>query len=503
VTRPIPGELAVPAVVGMVALTAATARGLYVSPDSVFYVGTARHLLDGAGFRPPPGLQALGHFPPLFTLVIAAVARLGLDPLDAARVVNIAVLGATVVVVGLVLRARTGSTTAALVGATLTVAAVDVLTFSGGALSEPLFVVLAVAAMVALASHLDSRRTIVLVVAAALVALAVLTRYVGVALVVAGLGVLIRQGRARRAHGVVDAALFGVIALAPLVAWLAWAGRSGGADERTVAFHLLDGAYLGQAARPLSRWVVPWPGPPVGPVLALALVTAAVLARRRIRPEPSRPVSPALRHLPELLVAFAVCYLGVLVADRVLVDASGRLDARFLMPLHVVAILLIAPWVHARRARSGVVVAAGILVLAQVVAGVAWTVGGVADRSITRRGYSAAAWRHSAVVARAGAEDPALPVYTNGYDALFLLTRRGGTPIPAEKDYITGRPNPRFQEELAAMRADLARTGGLLVYFDAVTARRSFLPSRRDLERALPLQVVAADEVGTAYRLHP
>jgi hypothetical protein len=493
--------LAVPAVAGMVAVTAATAKGLYVSPDSVFYVGAARNIVDGAGFRPPPGLQALGHFPPLFTLVVATVARLGLDPLDAARVVNIAVLGMTVLLVGLVLRASTGSKAAALVGATLTAAAVDVLTFSGAALSEPLFALLAVGGLVALAAHLDTRRTPALVAAAALVALAVLTRYVGVALVVAGAGVLVWRGRERRLHGIGDAAVFGAIALAPVAAWLAWAGRAGGADERTLAFHLFGGAYLGQAPRPVARWVVPWPGPPAGPLLALALVAAAFLLLRQAPPDTNGRDPIALRQLPALLGAFAVSYLAVLVADRVLIDATGRLDARFLMPLHVVAVLLAVPWVWARRERAGVAVAVGILVLAQAAAGVAWAAGGLTDTGISRRGYSAAAWRRSTVVARAGAEDPALPVYTNGFDALFLLTGRAGTPIPAEKDYLTGRPNPRYRQELAAMGADLQRTGGLLVYFDAVTARRSFLPSRAELERALPLDVEVADQVGTVYRV--
>ncbi|MDQ6727171.1 MAG: glycosyltransferase family 39 protein [Actinomycetota bacterium] len=493
-----------PAIAGMVALTAATTRGLYVSPDSVFYVGTARNLLDGVGFRPPPGLQALGHFPPMFTLVIAAVARLGVDPLGAARLVNIAVLGATVILVGLVLQALTGSPLAALVGAAVTAMAVDVLTFSGSALSEPLFVVLAVGGLVVLAAYLDSRRTAVLVGAAALVALAVLTRYVGVALVVTAVGALVWRGRERRLHGMVDAALFAAIALAPVAAWLAWAGRRGPADERTVAFHLFDRAYLGQAPRPLARWVVPWPGPPVGPVLALVLVVAAVVVLGRPRSAGvDGSASRSLRHLPLLLGAFAVSYLVVLVADRVLIDASGRLDARFLMPLHVVGILLAVPWVWARRGRTGVTAVAGVVVLAQLTAGTAWAAGGVTDTSISRRGYTAAAWRRSAVVARlapSGLEAPAV-VYSNGFDAVFFLTGRVVDPIPAEKDYLTGRPNLRFPEELAAMGADLSRTGGLLVYFDAITARRSFLPSRQELERALPLEVVATDQVGTIYRI--
>lgn len=493
-----------PAVAGMAALVAATDKGLYVSPDSVFYVGTARNLLDGVGFRPPPGLPALGHFPPLFTLVIAAVGRLGVDPLDAARVVNVAVLGATVFLVGMVLRSLTGSVAAAVVGAALTAAAVDVLTFSAAALSEPLFVLLALAGLVALAAHLDRPRPVLLLAAAGSVALAVLTRYVGVALVVTGVGVLLWRGRDRSWHGVVDAATFGAVALAPALVWLAWAGRAAGvagAGERTVAFHPFGAAYLAQAPRPLARWIIAWPGPPAGPVLALVLAAAAVAFVRRRGGGALGTVPSAPGSLPLVLGVFSASYLAVLVANRVLIDATGRLDARFLMPLHVVALLAVVPVVYRLRSRRGVVIAAWALVLSQVAGGLVWAAEGLTDESIPRRGYTARAWRDSALVSLVATADPALPVYTNGFDVLFLLTGRAGRPIPAAKDYLTDRTNTRFPFELAAMGADLERTGGLLVYFDALTARRSFLPSRQELERALPLDVVATDAVGRIYRV--
>jgi len=482
--------------VAMAAVTAATGKGLYVSPDSVFYVGSARNLLGGSGLRSPPGLQPLGHFPPLFSLVLAAVGRTGLDPLDAARVVNVVVMGATVLLVGLVLRALTGSLPAALIGATLTAAAVDVLTFSAAALSEPLFVLLALAGLIVLSVYLDRRRPAALVAASALVSLAVLTRYVGVALIVAGIALLLWRGTERRWHGAVDGALFAAIALVPALGWLAWAGRVGGSGGRDVALHLFGAGYLAQAPRPLARWVVPGLGSPMGPVVALAVVVAAVAFARRHAPFLRRT-----SELPALLAVFAVVYLAVLVANRALIDATGRLDARFLMPLHVVAILLAVPAVYRLRAERVVAIAAGALVVAQVVGGLVWVASGLTDDGTRRRGYTARAWRESSIVAQVSLVDPAERVYSNGFDVIFFLTGRVVHPIPVEKDYLTDRPNPRFSQEIATMRADLEGTGGLLVYFDAVTARRSYLPSRVELERALPLEVVATDAVGTVYRL--
>ena len=478
-----PALLGLPPLVGLVAVVAATGKGLYTSPDAVFYVGTARNWLDGRGFTPPPGLQDVEHFPPLFTVVLAGLGRLGLDPLDGARLVNAVAFAGIVLLVGLVVRARTGSVPAALVASVLTLAAVDLLTFAGSALSEPLFILLALSGLVVLSAHLDRPRAALLAGASALAGAAFLTRYAGVALVVAGVAALLWRRRW------LDAAIFGGAASLPVALFLLLA--DGGESRRTVALHLPGGEYLGQAARPFSRWLGPWPKPPAGLLLALALVVGGVVLLRRVPAK--RPAGwPAL---PWLLAAFTVAYLAVLVANRSLIDASGRLDARFLVPLHMVAILLVVPALYRRTLPAPALALAGVLILAQVVDATSWTVGGLTDDSVSRRGYTAAAWEESSIVAQLAAAD--VPVYTNGFDLLFLLTGRSALPIPSVIDHLTGDPNPHFDEELAAMRA----SGGVVAYFHALTFRRSFLPTRAELELLLPLEVVTQDSLGTLYRL--
>ncbi len=482
--------LAVPPLAGLVAVVAATAKGLYVSPDGVFYVGTARNWVAGRGLTPPPGLPSLDHFPPLFTVVLAAVGRLGMDPLTAARVVNTAAFAAVVALVGLVVLRQTGSVGAGVVASVMTVAAVDVLTLSASALSEPLFILLAVAGLVALAASLDRGSVGLLVTAGALVAAAFLTRYAGVALVVACVGVLLWRRRW------VPGAAFAAATVAPVALWLAWAGGRGSSD-RSLALHLFGAEYLGQAARPLSRWFVPWPPPPVGLVLAAAVVAGAVVLVRREGGVPTAP--PSAR--PGVLATFTVVYLAVLLADRALTDATGRLDARFLAPLHVVAIVLVVPALYRRRLPAAAVALAGLLVVAQLADAVSWTVGGLTDDGVGRRGYTAAAWKRSPVMAQIAGTAGQTPVYSNAFDAIEFLTGEPARPVPAKVEYLTGRVNPAYQDELAAMRSALAGTGGYLAWFDAATFRRSFLPSRAELEAALPLQVVARDDVGTLYRL--
>lgn len=461
--------LALPPLAAVVAVVLATGKGLYVSPDAVFYVGTARNWLDGRGFTPPAGVPPLEHFPPGFTVVLAVVGKLGLDPLTGARVVNALALGAIVLLAGLVVRSRTGSVPAGLVASVLAAAAVDLLALSGSALSEPLFILLALGGLVALAAYLDQPRPALLAGASALVAAAFLTRYVGIALVVAGVAGLLWRRRW------LAAGVFGAATVAPVALWLL--GVGGAASDRSVAFHMFGADYLGQAVGPLARWVVPWPAPPAGFVLAVLIVAAGVVVAQRLATTP----------LTWLLVAFTGVYLVVLFANRVFTDASGRLDGRFLSPLHVVAIVLAVPALH--RLKAPALYAAGVLVAAQVAGAVSWTAGGLSDDSIRRRGYTAAALQESSVMA--GLQEP---LYSNAPDAVVFVTGRPALAIPAEKDYLTGEANPRYAEELADLR-------GYIAYFDAITFKRSFQPSRAELEAALPLEVIAQDQFGTLYRI--
>jgi hypothetical protein len=484
--------LGLPAVIGTVALLVVARKGVYASPDSAFYVGTARNLLDGHGLTAPPGSPPLSHFPPLFPLLLAAVAWVTrLDPLDAAGLVNAVLLGATAFLVAVVVRRRSGSVTLGVVASVAVVVAVDLLVYFGSALSEPLFVVLVLGAMVALAAAVeDQNRRWAWVGAAVLTAGACLTRYVGVALVMAAVVVLVVDGGRRWGR----AAAFAAASLAPLAVWLAAAGRG----NRPVTVHLFGADYWTDGVRSLSRWVlppfVPWPVRGA----ALALAVAGVVGLARSAPHP--PVTEPARGRPDpfglLLVVFSAAYLVVLVIDRILLDATGRLDLRFLTVLHVVAIVGLVPWLHrtvgGRARAAATVVGLALITLHGVQAG-SWVVAGLSDTDLGRRGLTAAAWRDSPVMAAIEALPPDVTVYSNAPEAIFLHTGRATSALPAVTDYLSGRMRPSYEAELAAMEDRLVRDGAVVVWFRPYAFRRQFLAPVDHLD----VEPVLQDEVAT------
>jgi hypothetical protein len=124
----------------------------------------------------------------------------------------------------------------------------------------------------------------------------------------------------------------------------------------------------------------------------------------------------------------------------------------------------------------------------------------VRDRAVRPGGFVAPAWNASEVIDQVRALPPTRPVYSNAVDALYFHTGRVAMPVPEKRVLLTGKPNPGYDAELAAM-ADGLRGGGMLAYFTAQPARRVFLPSADELAGELRLNPIVRDRVGVAYRM--
>lgn len=481
-----------------------TRNGAYLSADGLAYVGTARGLADGQGYTSPPGSPPVGNFPPLFSLVLASVGLFGPDPLTVARFVNPVVFGLLVLVVGLAAHRLAGSLPLAVAAQLLVLAGADFLAYATSALSEPLFLLLSLLALAAVAGFLSLRRRRLLLAAALLAAAACLTRYVGVAVIAAGAAglVVLSDRRLRRAWR--SAFAFAAVAVAPLLGWLAWVqSREGRAVNREAVYHPPDSEYVVGGLRNASAWIttdtLSWP---VRGLVAAVVVAAIAWAVRRA---PARDAVLRDQRRAAALVGLAVlAYLGALVVDRFLFDVTGRLDDRFLLAVHLGAVLL-GVWAlrqvdlsRGHLVRLGVSAVVGI----QVANGALWVYDAVDDPASRPGGFAAPAWQASEVIDQVRALPAGAPVYTNQADAVWFHTGRTALPIPEERALLTGERNQSYGVELLAM-ADALSRGGLLVYFTATPARTVFLPTPAELEEAVALARIVTDEVGIAYTLSP
>lgn len=268
------------------ALVRTASYGAAINADGVNYLGAAENLLAGDGLITHRGMPLL-LWPPFFPMLTAFIGFLGIEPLEAGRLLNAAAFGLIVLVAGLwfrsVLRSRlvvAGAVVAVLVALPLNERAASFTT-------ETLFALLTLATLIQLDAFLKGRDER-LIPAALFAALAALTRYAGLPLLIVGaLLPLLRRdlplaGRLKRSL------LFGAVSALPLALTLArnrlvsgtWTGERGFATNQTVADSLTEIDAVVNAWLPLPDWPAgfPWPG-----VCLVLLATVAVLALARGR----------------------------------------------------------------------------------------------------------------------------------------------------------------------------------------------------------------------------
>jgi hypothetical protein len=449
-----------------------------LDPDAMSYLGAAESFASKLEYRVPSAgwLSAdttapLAHFPPGYSTALAIPVRLGMAPMQAARLVQ--ALAAAVTVGTLVL--LVGGATTPLAGILLAVALFvmpAMYEVHVSVLSEPLF--LACVALTLAAMTLAPDRPLRMGLAAAVGAL---TRYAGLSLAgAAALWQLARPGplalRRRRAIAAV---------LPALVLQSAWVIRThlvaGSSAIRRIGVYGDLAPTLHEARDTARDWIVPAPeawGPiPWRGRFALALGVLVVLlagsaARRARGMSLARRADDRLERAPvdawRLLRASAlllVCYLAMVAASRLLADAHIPFDERIMSPALMLATVIVATtlglWWRGGRGVYGV--AARIALAAALIAWYAASAGVTyAQASYVQSwgsDFAAAQWQRSALLEWARTKGASAPLYTNWPAAVYFHLHRSARELP-----VVGDPR-----ELAQLADTVRAHGGRVLAF--------------------------------------
>lgn len=200
-------------------LAATSVYGAGAGSDESMYLSIAEGLAEGRGFVSFYGYTT-AHWPPLFPALLALGSLAGIEPLAGARFVNAAAFGATVFIFGRFLDSKCGSRMSVLAGTAAVLASPLLTDMSSQALSDPLFLLFALLALV----HIDRLQreggVRALVLSGVFSALCVSTRYMGVSVLATGAVVILlwTPGRPAARLGAVCAYL--ALSVPPLAAWL-------------------------------------------------------------------------------------------------------------------------------------------------------------------------------------------------------------------------------------------------------------------------------------------
>jgi hypothetical protein len=324
-----------------------------------------------------------------------------------------------------------------------------------------------------------------------------------------------------------DALTFGLIACAPMALWAVRNMRAaaGGMTDREFSFHPVRLRQLVAGPSTVSSWLL------LGNVrteyriicfvfeIVVASLVVIYFFRRsrhaRVKSDHTNGAATGAANMgegrssssfPRIFTVFIGSTVAFLIFTAFFIDADTVLDRRALVPVHVAAIVLVSglAWraVYSFREARSIQIA--------FVAFVIMLIGSYSIRSAKwflqarqdGQGYASRTWKESATIARIRNTPAGVPVYSNGYDAIYYLTGRRAIYVPEKVIHGTGRANQSYAAEVESMRKALGERKGFLVYFNTLP-ERWFLPSESDLTSQVPLAKVLTSPDGSIYEVSP
>lgn len=454
------------AAVAVTLATAASWRGPGLTTDSVGYLSTGVNIAQADGLIMLSD-QPLTIFPPGVPLIAAAGHASGLGAEAALRITSIASFGAIVLLGARLLRRVTPHAAVRLGATALLAVSPALLGVSKMAWSEPPFIVVTIAFLMALARASD-RRDLTwrdVAVLTSLCWIAFMLRYVGMALTaVAGLA-LLASVRPLGLRALARIAAFGLLSASAPIAWM-------------LRNHAADGTFLGhrspsqdsvrdvavRTAATLGEWLVPAPAlstrtlAVIGSAGAGVVLAGLAVAVWRPAGQSSEagtgspdPASPTLT-LTLCCALFCTVYIGYLSVAS-LSTSFEPTNSRYLSPAFLPAVAVAAVGATALlRLRPSA--AAHRLLLAALVILLASQTGAslrdARDGAADGIGFNSLGWRRSALseVASGIIESADHPVvYSNSPSGLWAGTRIQPVHWAPRDTGFRGVPTPRELDE--------------------------------------------------------
>ncbi len=505
---------------GCLIILYATAQwGIGAGSDSLIYLDTAQHLLRGEGFTTSimGTRKPFTHFPPLYPLLLAGGSLVsGETPFVVARWVSVGSFALLLGTIAWVMRRMTnGAVWIPIITLAVLILSPQIILIQTLAFTEPIFLVFTLATFFLLAHYREQEQPLWLVLAGIASALALLTRYVGITVLLAvGIELLFLGNSRSFRKRLGDTILYMALASVPMAVWV---GRNmlvaDTAANRQLTFHPPGYQHFQEFLYPLVTWVSPastnYPIPFAVRMLLTALFIGAGIAiwyRNR-----HQTISPQFNLLEffqkypfaRILGVFVATYLGFLLFSISFIDFLTPLDYRILMPAIMMIFLLVMLLLHDKMVQQppSARVKLGLATIL-VVFGVFYAQGTYATiRRLHDHGvlYSGREWQESALLQELAHLPPDTPLYTNAPDITRFVIGRTPDILPFKFNPNSLIPNATYPNEMATMRAAVVQRGAMIAYFPSLVLSRDHMPTPEELQADIPLVPVVTVADGVLY----
>lgn len=514
------------AAIGITVYLYSTYLGAGVSPDSTRYITAATSLNNGIGLQilaPNGGFEPLTLWAPFYAIVLSVFGWLGVDIYSAARVWNALMLGANVLLVGVMItRFTQESWIAPLIGSSVLLISVDVVSVHAWVWTEPTAIFLGFLGLLLLDFFLVDNKIGFLITSAICLGLALVTRYAAFTFVAAGILALItyhREGRLGRKIAVSGG--FIILSVIPMLVWIYRnLSLTGSSISRTLRLNGDAVEQLEVGLFVVSDWILP--GRISGEIrewisvlfLISWLIAAIIYGKTRLISGKKTSQTVRVSYLSHILVIFVLCYSFMLIVGKFFLEPSFPINSRvFTLPYIAIVIVCVGMAYEAlrkvrwrtrervngeRRCWEYFIFVFLILIVMwagfQIVHMVKW----VEDANQDSKGYASQAWRASPEINFIRDLPKGTLIYSNGSDAILFLTGRATKLLPGEVEDAHS-PSDAELISIENLESDLRSQSGYIVYFREINWRRTL--SERQLHQLIELDSIFGTESGSIFTL--
>ncbi len=460
-----------------------TPYGISVGHDSLFYIDAATNLVEGNGYYWTGSggeLKPLSHFPPGYPALLALPLSIGMEKIQATRLIAAFMTGANYFAISFILY-RFSKNVFLSLPVSLAILSTPVLVeqyFS--AMSESMFFFLMLLGLYGVVEYSANRKKSMLVIAACSIAIAPLTRYIGTSLLLASVLGLFFYVEGNFKQKLIHSAVFGLLTGLPLSLWIFRNWRlTGTSTNRTFLVHLVDVDTLKSLLIVIFNWV------PVGffsrwveSILLIAFVVGVFsysLWRIFRRPEHQNRIYK----LVVLLMVFVGIYLAQLMVSLSFFDASTRINNRILSPVYLSFALIIFLMANSTdRRKTNMWLTVGLLafllplpyprMLDQSIG----TISSVQDEGA---GFASTGWRESELISFIQTRESNPVIISNQAMAVHFLTENPAIQVPERWDPVKDQERTDYQSELDLVLSKSSLPNAYVVLF-----RQSDLSIERD-----------------------
>ena len=482
-----------------------------VTPDSLVYLSAADRLVQGKGLTPigyhyspsVPSGRPLISFPPAYPLLLVSTSLFTSNSLVGAKYIHSFLFAANVFLLGLIVYISSRSIWPALCAMALFQTSFPLLSIFTMARSEPLFMMFLLSTLLGLVFFIRKPRLWLLLVCGSTAAVAVMTRYAAITVLLPLVMTILLQNVSWREH-LKRALLLTGVALLPLIAWVIHnrlvAGSSAG---RAFAFHLIGIVDVKIFVNSLMLLLTPYGLPNLVKVLIITIAAVVVVGASWVGLRSNTNTENCcIRFFSAVMVATYVIFLA---AYNSLANPAVDLGPRVALPVYVFGMILVFSLVESENAVGKrrillwcITLSSLVLFLANVRPAAYW----MSHRHREGEGFTSRAWRDSETVKFVEALPPHTVVYSNAADACYFFTKREALRLPAKFDPTHNRVNTDFEVQMAVLREDLINSRAVVAYFDRINWRW-YLPDQHELEETHKLPVVTRFADGVVYGSEP